>query len=355
MYYGNEQEMYEGGQSQMYEWCNQGADMVSDDFADDPSYMDFVGSQFERFNIPITQMVAEELFKAVARNVCYVIAHHESYLLYWDCSDVNITDEWKEVAYEITDPREPDFSHEADPELIETYRLIEGQDEEFFDEYIQKPGLKALPDHVYWAVEVVVDDIDIGGYQGFHEWMNDDATRGLEELCLVKDLEGNLFVDRDRLKAYHELAIWAAILWVMGPLAKEWRYKNIDLFRLCYDHGSCILYESLLYSPEYYTTIMRPPKSCHICGVHSWCVELTQDGEATRFICEGCLNGAFSKEGSGRCGTKRCGYVQCPNHPEHTMDEYGYLNHLRGHGQLRGLAGKKSGPMFGSTDRKLLK
>ena len=367
MYYGQEQSMYCDVEPQMYNWLQDGTEIVSNAFDTDPSFFEFAGSQFERFGIPITQKCAEELFATVARALTYVYAYHEPYLLFWDCSDVDITNEWREYSYEIVDHTDSEYSHEADPQMLETYQYSQGKDEVFFNAHLQMPGLKALPAHIYEALDIIIDDITTDAlplhrhycnpfWESPLEGLSSEAENELKDLCSVIDTDGNVRIDGDKVRGYYEITLWSAILWSMGPLGRRWRYSSIDIFRLCYDHGSCILYEGLLYSPDFYTTIMRPPKSCHICGVHAWCVEFTQDGDATRYVCEGCLNGAFSKPGSGRCGTKKCHHVQCPNHPDHTMDEYGYLKHLSGHGQLRGLAGNKPNfNLFGSESKKLLR
>ena len=356
MYYGEEQDLFQNNGSSLYEWVDQGVDFISEPFDNNSSFFEFAGSQFDRFNIPITQTLGEELFACVARNLSIVYGYDDPYMLFWGSSDVDKTSEWMEYSYEISECGVNSFSHEAEPQMLETYRYSPGQDEEFFNEYIQKPGLDALPYYISQTIEVTLGEyFPFGDWDTPYEWISKEAYSELLKLCSGVDHNGNPITDTEKVKGYYEIALWSAILWSMGPLGRSWRYDAIDTFRLCYDHGSCILYEGLLYTPDNYTRILRPPKSCHICNVHAWCVEFTQDGDVTRFICEGCLNGSFSRAGTGRCGTKRCSYVQCPNHPDHTLDKYGIYKHLRDHGQRRSLVGSNPRPsLIGQNSRKLL-
>lgn len=336
MYHGDHELEQE---SQIYDWFQGGGcELITRSFTEEPSYIELVAEQFERFNVPLTQTLGEELIRFSGNVVEHVLGCMEPYAMFWNTTDVVLTDEWREYCFQMnqTPHLHDGGSFEIDPEKLETFRHCEGLDQVFFDNHIIKPGLQALPYCLGDTIESALWDEYI--YLSMQEMISGEAMLELEDLCLVNANE----VDRTRMKAYFELGCWSASLWALGPMGRDWRYASHEIFAACYSEGACIIYDGLIYDRSSYIQLERPPRSCYICGVSAWCVEFTLDGDVTRQICESCLNSGLGLGSERGCGTKYCHHVACPNHPAHTTERGGYWMSVRGRGQLSGLAGGTS-------------
>lgn len=332
MYYGD---VPLESESQIYDWFQEGNELITLSFSNNLSYGEFFAEQFERFKIPVTQKLGEELISICASVVEYVLGCLEPYAMFWDTTDVVLTEEWRECCFQLADYYRPEVGVELDPERLETYRHIPGKDEEFFQEALAHPGLQALP---FSIGDHILDALDGGYFDSPLESLTREALEELEDLCLITDCDGLPVVDSDRMKSYFQLGCWAAVLWALGPLGKKWRGDSHEIFAACYNEGACIIYDGMVYDRSSYIQLERAAKSCYICGVSAWCVELTQDAYVVRYICESCLSSGLGLRSERGCGTKFCHHVACPNHPAHTLEKGGYWMSVRGKGQLAGLA-----------------
>ena len=332
MYYGD---IPLQSESQIYDWFQGGNELLTLSFANDLSYGELFAEQFERFKIPLTQKLGEELLNICANIVEYVIGYMEPYSFFWDTTDVVLTDEWREYCFQLEDYHRPNIGYELDPERLETFRYVPGKDEEFFREALAYPGLEALPFDLGEHILVAIDE---RCYDYTPDSLSSCAREELEALCLITDCDGVHFIDSNKMKTYFQLGCWVAIIWAFGPLGKKWRGDAHEIFNACYNEGACIIYDGMIYDRSSYIQLERAAKSCYICGVSAWCVELTQDADVVRYICESCLSSGLGLRSERGCGTKFCHHVACPNHPAHTLEKGGYWMSVRGKGQLAGLA-----------------
>lgn len=266
--------------------------------------IEFIYTQYARFNIPIIdKKQMNEVIRLAAYSAYYHIDVVDPYtLLTYDMSNVSWSHITHSHAIEIKDSRDG-TKLIADPEKLEVFELVAGQDEIFFNEYMAKPGLDALPrdlgDALKWTLFEFSDITD---------QLDNDVVIELQKLCMV---DGEF--KRKIFEAYFELACWAAFLWMVGPLGRTWRVNNHDVFWLCETEGMCVLYETTFMPKEYYTIHDRDPRACAVCGLDSYCVELIQDSDTTQYVCEKHLNGAPLFRGA-TCGSKVCKYVECHHH-----------------------------------------
>lgn len=349
--YHSDEELVQDGTPQLDEWFMGGGDNILEtEFENDLSYRDFMAEQFERFKVPLTQKAGEGLLAFAAGVITHVLGSTDPYVMFWETTDVVMTEDWCKFAYQLSDGS---YDFEIDPETLETFEYRPGLDEKFFSEALVMPGLEALP---YSLGEYVQDAIWCHGEVTPRELLSGEAADELEELCSFRDEHGVLCIDEKKTYAYFELSCWAAVLWALGPLGKRWRYHASPIHRACYDHGSCIIHDVSIYDPTSYIKLERDPRSCYVCGVSAWCVEITQDGDVTRNICEHCLNSAFGDPRNlTMCGTKQCHHVACPNHLAHTNAKDGYWMSVRGGGQLHGMGGGTPVKGLGGAGPKLLK
>ena len=318
---------------QLWDWVTNTGDGISGfRFGDiPPGCLDFIMSQYHRFNVPFPIEIMEV---AIAGASCsfHFADCIDPYAMYHGCSDVEVTDEWAEHTYEVFDADGSPFSKEVDPEHTETFRLIPGQCEAYFERQIAMPGLGALP---FWHGAQIDDMLD-GTYNG--EDATDSVSHEVMQLLHRLCAEPGGMVDERKVYAYFELAAWAGWLWLVGPYGRQYRYEQHEIMQVCLDHGEAILVDGTIIPPTYYRKHARPPQSCYKCGTQAWCVVPTAVSEATYLICEACLNFDSPKFGNVNCGTKLCKEVRCPNHPYHAYGDRGRAMALREHGQLMAMA-----------------
>ena len=274
--------------------------------------IEFVYTQYERFNIPILKN--RQHMDEVVRAAAWAIYNHVdvvdpyTLLTYGLC---NVT--WSNIthshAIEIFDEHSK-TKITADPEKLEVFQIVPGQDTAFFNEYMGKPGLDSLPRELGDALRWTLFD-----YMDVRDHLDTPVLADLETLCMNGDT-----LDHKIFKAYFELAGWASFMWMLGPLAAQWRVDNHDVFWLCETEGMCILYETTFIPKQYYTIHDRDPKACAVCGLDSYCVELIQDSDTVQYVCEKHLNGQPLFRGA-TCGSKVCKYVECHHHSHFGMHD----------------------------------
>lgn len=319
---------YDGRTDQLFEWavnCGEGVMRLTEYGPAVEECYDFCLEQYERFKIPVIPEIREAIVEGMKSSFLYV-DYIDPYALFWGIGDVEITDDWSQFAYEIKDGRK---YVEVDPESIETYVFLPGRGEESFEEMMSKPGLQAIPGNIGFGAKDVLDG----------EWYGDESAisrvsaecrRALEDLCRRSDG----VVDYTAVHAYFELSAWASMAWIVGPLSRHHRVDLSDVYAVALRYGECIMVDGSVIAPTDYRRLERPPKSCHKCGISSWCTELVMTFGAVRYLCENCLSAGMPPTGRATCGSKLCMLVRCPHHPHHGMGAAGLSRAYRDHGQL---------------------
>jgi hypothetical protein len=304
-----------------------GSGIMGFDFCDPPKECwDFVQSQFDRFNVPVPENIKDYLKKVASIALNYA-DWMNPYVFFFGMSDVVFTESWKEFAYEIYDEVSGVRSSvEANPQTLETFVYDPKVGREAFEYCMSHPGLDALPGvlgrdlrwYVFYEAEY-----QLGGDLEYH-----DEFGNLKALCTNPD--GSL--NQTRVNAYCELAVWAAILWMLGPPGRDFRHAFHGVFEVCYEFGECIIYDGGIVNPKYYKRTERSPNSCYKCGLLSWCTELTCIYLDTKPICEYCLNADIGLNLPMVCGTKFCKDLTCRHHPMHGSGDM--MGAMRQSGQL---------------------
>jgi len=335
----------------LWEWINSsGQGVMGFEFGSIPDEcFNFCLTQYARFGVPMSPELHEVI--TVGGSASFYFADViDPYALFEGVSDVNMTQDWAYVAYKIFDPRFPDKrSYEPRGEQVETFVFMPGQAEEKFNFHMARPGLDALPEHHGFGIRDVLSG-DYRGDEGIFESVSNAGEAAIIEACTVVGPDGAPIVDQRRVESYFELAAWAAYLWLIGPESRDWRMYRHEVMQTAINYGECLIVDHEFISPKYYSKFDRPPQSCYLCGVQSWCVEHTQIMNHTGFICEACSNFDMPKSGVTNCGTKFCTFSPCPNHPYHHLGEKGAFAATREKGYLLDVArGKVVQSALGST------
>lgn len=290
---------------------------------------DFCISQYARFNIPINTDIKEAIFEGINASL-HVFDYLDPYLLFTGISDVCMTDDWSNYAYEVMDNGK---FYEVSPENVETFAYSPGTSEEIFHYILSNPGLEALPNRLGRVIRDMLD----GEYHGDETCISavSPACRGaLEDLCRLPDGVPNYTA----VRAYFDLASWAATAWIIGPPGRDFLMTHHDIFHVVLEHREAILVDGAVIAPTHYRKLSRPPQSCYKCGIAAWCVEITMEAGGSRFICEHCLSYGMLHMGMATCGSKHCLLAQCPHHPYHYMGAEGIGRTRREYGQLGAVA-----------------
>lgn len=301
----------------------------------------FVADQFNRFKIPIPPDSPEILtFGSIL--VANMVNFHDPYFMFWGTSDVLYTDEWSKYVYEIIDDGE---RYEADPEYLDVFRKTDRGAENFFNEYIAKPGYKALPAHIKHSIDDIMFDVGEGLWLSYSGVDYNLLLARLHNYALRSGLAKDEEEAAVRADAYIDLSIWAGVLWVLGPFSREQRIATCEVTETVLQHGEAVIYRGAILDPSYYRRIERQPASCHQCGVQAWCIEqvMTPDG-SIRFICEGCATRGMERFNGATCGTKFCKYFDCPHNLYHQKGTAAVRNYMNKQGQLgqKAAAGRKA-------------
>ena len=224
-------------------------------------------------------------------------------------SDITFCNDWQSFTYDVKDLDGRII--EADPEKCETFIALPGNDAVNFDHYMNLHDqnlnqIKAQVGESIWEMLT-------GMYWGDGEHVSREMDAESEEWIdyHIKQ-KGKEFMD-DIMDA----SAFYMYVWLIGPLARQFRQQNHLIFNECYNNGSCFMYEGQIIDPMDYKRIERPPQSCAICGLDAWCVEMVHVNGTTRRICEHHLNGDMPKYGYANCGMKVCKYVSCHHHEDH--------------------------------------
>jgi len=317
---------YWGKEDQLSDWVqNSNSGIIGFEHSDfPPECIDFAYSQYERFKVPMPKHLDDVVLTGIRAALWYMDCA-DPYALFSGISDVDMTTEWSEHAYEIIDDKR---TYEVNPENVETFRYAPGQDEAVFNQVMSFPGLEALPN----MLGTCISDV-LGGEYGYHERyevLDPGVRSSLEILCTRQD--GTL--NTEMRDAYFDLAAWSAAAWFLGPLARDFRYRHHDIYHTVVNYGEAILVDGSVISPKNYRKLTRPPKSCMICGTAAWCVEMTASCGGTRYMCEHCLSEGMPPSTMATCGSKRCLLTACWHHPYHHMGAAGVHGARRDFGQL---------------------
>ena len=343
--FGKEKD-YSDKEDQLFSTIQQDASVVLSGVDEIPSIaIEFVKRQYARFGIPVPRDL-EPLYELGLGIVIDNFNYYDPYTLFWEWSDVRINNDWCKYTYEIFDPscRFTSFV-EAIPECLETYEYIPGAAEAFFNEYIAKPGIKAMHTALTSSVIDYLNDFWQGDRNSpllycnprleipelfYHEIEKFCATGMSSDRCLS--------IDYNKVNGYIDLSLWAGLLWLLGPMGRGFRATHSDLTDAALTYGEAIVYEGVVYPPTHYKKVFRAPQSCYKCGVDAWCVEMTLDSDMnTRRICEGCLSEGMLRLPHSTCGAKFCKYFEC--HHNSWKTHYGSMNAaMNQHGQLAQMA-----------------
>ena len=331
-----------GGTDYLGDWAAEGSMSITS-WDIPPDAVQFMLSQFNRFGVPFPPEMIE-LLDSCWNTLLYYLNHFDPYCIYSGLTEVEITEDWQKFAYCITPPG--CCATEIPAEKVETYKLYPGNDQIIFNDLMGKPGLGAIS-QMSLKEELFYD----GSYFEFWENLSDEIHETLDQLCTM-EVNGESTVILERKEAYIDLGIWAALMFLISPDQRDLRMSMFPILACCYEGGEAIIYENEIFDGTFYTKHARNPLSCSECGIVSWCVELAQLGNTSRYICESCLNvdDGIQKRPYA-CGLRMCPVVRCPNHPQHGEGASG-LGYYKSHGQLNSmtpenpmvLASKKAKP-----------
>ena len=259
------------------------------------AFMEAMFKKFNRGRLPCTELLEwawDFAFQAIDQV--------DPYLFFHGATDVIKTDEPYYYQFSIRyDDEEP--WEDVSGEEAEHFKYWKEGEKVFFY-LLDKPGLQEyfdgiydyFSDHMAYAMEAMND-----GYDSYY----------LEETLHKR--YGDSFVH------LAHLGVWSALMWMISPEAKSWRYDHHPIFRNVYSGGECLLNGWNFHSPQYFKKAERPVGSCAECGVKDWCVELVQDDEMNiKYTCQHCQTGGDPFPGA-ICGTKMCSRLECEHHPDH--------------------------------------
>jgi len=313
----------------------------------------FCLEQYHRYKIPMPRCIDTIIRLGAGVSMRYVDYIDPYVLLRNGLSDVEMTDDWHKHAYIVNDGT--GNLYEPSPEGIESYGAVPNQADETFHKMMSFPGLDALPYGIGSELKGLINGVSDYCYQEEVPVWDELTAQELEELnrmCLFPNGGG---VSSLKFEAYFELAAWAAFAWIVGPLSREFRATHHDIMSVAMTNGECILLDGCVISPVHYRKLERPPNSCYMCGIVSWCVEMTMAGEATNHMCEHCLSEGMPKLTKfATCGSKMCMVAECPHNPYHNLGSAGIHKARSEHGQLGAMArGESVMKVMGETNKQL--
>lgn len=280
--------------------------------------------------------LSPEIIQFFAEAVIAIIDYHP-YSLILDGPDVVATYEGMQYSYAIknTDGTLFEISNVGE---LETFRHVPGMDQQHFEKMMYISD-KDRADKDFNPAQRVYNYSDM-----FGQWLEDTMDYGemYYEMNPIEQLE------RDNELAYYELIafagkentqkivniiIWLSFAWIISPMARQWRALMHEVIDTCYNTGEAIVHEGNCYSSEEFVKELRPPTSCCVCGLDSYCVDLTYVDGGVKHICEKHLNGNIPGTVLFQCGTKICKYSECPNHPQYKTGA-NIIDYYKTHGQL---------------------
>ena len=276
---------------------------------------DFIYHQCSRFGL---KQPPDEFVAYVIDYTYHCVGHYNPFT-FFDITDVALTDLWQKKTFEIEDLDGKLI--EVDPEDTMTFKYQPGPEKETYDYVISHPGLDAIPFGIG-------DDIK--------EFISGEVTRS----SLLDDLSPHVIQElrqmagcMENINTYADLVAWAAFAWMVGPYGTCFRREMNYIFDTCYEYGECIIHQGCIYSPNQYRMIDRLPKSCVMCGLDAWCVEMVYIDGVARYMCEHHVN--LKPLSKVHCGTKVCRHTECPHHPmkDSGIKQIDFLRMIHGHQQ----------------------
>lgn len=146
------------------------------------------------------------------------------------------------------------YVKECEPDLVELYCKTQ------FDEIRYQRMLNDVPKlSDFEPFDDYLDDY-------IHDLINEDESSLKTFIRVVNSSRASI----DMRKAI-ELGVWASLMWVIRPEAKNWRIQ-LDSFYYCYTYGSGLFYENNFYEPSRFKKLNRPAGSCAVCHSKPDCV-----------------------------------------------------------------------------------
>lgn len=301
-------------QGQLYEWtADSGCTYMDLEWDYSPLTYKFIKEQFERFSVPIPENFSEIITES-AKVLFYLIDWVDSYMLFWDITDVVQTQDWQEKTYIID-------GDELNPEKVETFQLVPGIAEKVFNHCMSHPGLSNLPHEIGLELELNL----FSDYADVFSELSNESLASLTSICNQ---------DEEKMKNYFRLATWSLFCWLVSPQGIKYLIDNNSILEGGYLFGECILYEGNVFTPDEYHKVDRPPQSCIECGIQAWCVEETLEDGGIAHICESCTSEGLPSYGDYMCGAKFCKWNVCPHHTHHSTEQGSMRGFMRKHGQL---------------------
>lgn len=302
----------------------------------------------------------EEVVRIGAMSTYFALDVINPYAFFMGMSDVNYSDHWQNYSFDIYDDL-AQTSFEADPDKLETFVAApQGQAEQFYQEQLRQGGL--------WFDKFKNGDIPLSSSDtllDLLDFVGEDIRMCLEGAACETPLE-SLREDQLRfdqfiqltggqewlVNLYFDVAAWASALWFLGPEGRAWRNTHHEIFAMVAEDGFAAMYEGMFVQARHLRMNERPARSCVVCGLTAWCVDLVQIEGTTRYMCERHINGPIPLFEQATCGTKICRAVTCPHHPEYG-NENALNNQLRRSGQLTSRAHSQNA-IEGMTGKNLL-
>lgn len=303
--------------------------------------------------MPVSSNIATVLTRG-AEHAFYFCNWSDPYLLFTrGMSDVKLTDDWSEYFYEIRKelPYGRFLYKRSDPQDVEVYQLALAEGEaawrqvdalEFLG-YYEALQAKAPWHELHDVAVTLVDSVDDElGSCGLHMMLDEVEYDELKSFCTYRQA-GITHVDICRMEFYVQFSAWAALIWLLSPLSREYRYKASELYRVVIDCGEALLTEHSIFGRGDYRKTSRPVFSCYRCGIQSWCLEATSNDGLLDHICEACVSAGMPVLPPANCGSRLCRLPQCKHHPMHAFDPNRRLHEtMRTVGQLTAQMGAPS-------------
>lgn len=326
----------------------------------------FVADQLVRNGLEVTPGIMLVL-EASAEEAFNYINFQDPYVLFSrGLSDVTLTDDWAHFTYEVTKYAGDGKSMRFEPsaESVESYELSIPQSEWAFRQFMETPWMayvEALqgegvgrgmhgPDgdyHQEWATpphplndiaRSLKDMIEERALNSGSDWASNEereALLNLRHLCTYRATGGHNVVDIRRVEFYQELAAWAAFVWVIGPLGREFRIHCNQLTEAVHEEGEAILADCWVVGKAHFRKLQRPTEACVRCHIQAWCLEISVQDNCTARICESCMSRDMPILPPANCGTRLCKMPQCKHHPYYAFDPNLRLHQtMRSVGQL---------------------
>jgi hypothetical protein len=313
----------------------------------DPCY-NFVTDQLVRFGFPMSDALSALPIVASLETFMHVGTRDPYVLFTRGLSDVDLTDEWQTHAYEVIRYTSMGTSMRYEPKVgdVESYRLNIVQSEAVYRDFmnsrflgyadaitgkgvgLRTRGPNGEPVWEWMQPPHPLHDIAFELRDAIHATCTNDmeAVLGkkgytaLREHCRKQPADGLPFVDMRLASFYFEMAAWAAFVWLVGPLGRNWRIHYNLLTQAVHDQGEALLVGYTVFARDSYRKTLRPVESCHHCHIQSWCLSDKLEERALVKICEHCVTEGMPILPPANCGKRLCRMPACKHHPMFTFD-----------------------------------